>query len=248
MIYTSGSRVSPQGSDGESRGLTNYLRWDRKSYPAEQGGVVSSSLSFDATVTSLLAPLTCGGAGLLWLSGEKSMNWKNRWGAGCGLVKITPSHLDKRLDSDCWEENARSNASEFIIGGEALSPSTVELWRGLSRTCGLVNEYGPTETVVGCVVYEIPKEVELSRSSTGRPIENTRIYVLDGHGEPAPVGVVGEIYIGGAGVTRGYLNRPELTAERFGGPICGRGECSNVQERRRGALLAGWQDRVSRAQ
>jgi amino acid adenylation domain-containing protein len=104
----------------------------------------------------------------------------------------------------------------YVIGGEALPATTVDLWRRMGLEARIVNEYGPTETVVGCVVYEAPKEVELSRSvPIGRPIANTRIYISDEWHEPTPVGVAGEIYIGGAGVARGYLNRPELTAERF---------------------------------
>ena len=80
----------------------------------------------------------------------------------------------------------------------------------------MVNEYGPTETVVGCVVYDIPQKVnETLLVPIGRPISNTRIYILDVHGKPVPVGVTGELYIGGAGVARGYLNRPDLTAEKF---------------------------------
>jgi acyl carrier protein len=92
----------------------------------------------------------------------------------------------------------------------------VELWRRIQPGVRLVNEYGPTETVVGCIAQEIPQDRELSGSvPIGRPIANTRIYLLDKQGEPAPVGMVGEIYIGGEGVARGYLNRPELTATRF---------------------------------
>src|SRR6202000_2925788 len=80
----------------------------------------------------------------------------------------------------------------------------------------LVNEYGPTETVVGCIMYDVPQEIDFPHSiPIGKPISNTQVYILDGHGEPVPVGVAGELYIGGAGVARGYLNRPELTAEEF---------------------------------
>jgi amino acid adenylation domain-containing protein len=217
VIYTSGSTGRPKGVMVEHRGLTNYLLWARETYAPEVGAVVSSSLSFDATVTSLLTPLICGGAvRLLAVQREvDGLEEQVRAAAGCGLVKITPTHLDvlgRRLPA----EKAGTFVSVFVIGGEALSPSTVELWRRIQPGVRMVNEYGPTETVVGCIAYEIPENAELANSiPIGRPIANTRIYVLDRSLQPAPVGVTGEIYIGGAGVARGYLNQPELTAERF---------------------------------
>ncbi|MFC7518444.1 amino acid adenylation domain-containing protein, partial [Herbaspirillum sp. GCM10030257] len=132
-----------------------------------------------------------------------------------GLVKITPAHLDV-LGQRLLADRVRSAVGVFVIGGEALSSSTVALWQQIQPGVRLINEYGPTETVVGCVVYDIAPDAQLDGSvPIGRPIANTRIYVLDGYGQPVPVGVAGEIYIGGAGVARGYLNRNELTAERF---------------------------------
>jgi acyl-coenzyme A synthetase/AMP-(fatty) acid ligase/acyl carrier protein len=104
----------------------------------------------------------------------------------------------------------------FVIGGEALSLATARLWQSLSPKSRLINEYGPTETVVGCSIYEVGTEgYERPDVPIGRPIANTRMVILDGQMQPVPVGVVGELYIGGAGVARGYLNRPDLTAERF---------------------------------
>ncbi|MFC7519130.1 AMP-binding protein, partial [Herbaspirillum sp. GCM10030257] len=132
-----------------------------------------------------------------------------------GLVKITPAHLDV-LGQRLLADRVRSAVGVFVIGGEALSSSTVAMWQQIQPGVRLINEYGPTETVVGCVVYDIAPDAQLDGSvPIGRPIANTRIYVLDGYGQPVPVGVAGEIYIGGAGVARGYLNRNELTAERF---------------------------------
>ncbi|MFJ5455648.1 condensation domain-containing protein, partial [Pectobacterium jejuense] len=104
----------------------------------------------------------------------------------------------------------------FVVGGEALSPATVALWQALSSGSRIINEYGPTETVVGCITFDARIPNSLTDSvPIGRPIANTRIYILDAKGQPVPVGVAGELYIGGAGVARGYLHRPDLTAERF---------------------------------
>jgi acyl carrier protein len=131
------------------------------------------------------------------------------------LVKISPMHLS------ALGQRQKGTASPgavcaFVIGGEALMPATVALWQSISPATRLINEYGPTETVVGCTVYEVPIPWSVDQPvPIGRPIANTRIYILDSHGRPVPIGVSGEIYIGGAGVARGYLNQPQLTAERF---------------------------------
>src|SRR5258708_6987014 len=104
----------------------------------------------------------------------------------------------------------------LIIGGEQLRAETIAFWRQHAPSTMLVNEYGPSETVVGCCVYKVPADA-LAHGSIpiGRPIANTRIYILDKHGEPAPIGVPGGLYVGGAGLARGYLNRPQLSAESF---------------------------------
>jgi non-ribosomal peptide synthetase component F len=136
-------------------------------------------------------------------------------GVSCGLVKITPSHLSV-LGERMYCENKHGNASVFVIGGEALAASTIALWREIQPSARFINEFGPTETVVGCIVYEIPQDVtHEGQVPIGRPIANTRVYLLDERRQPVPLGAIGELYIGGEGVARGYLNRAELTAERF---------------------------------
>ncbi|MFT3756188.1 MAG: amino acid adenylation domain-containing protein [Pseudoxanthomonas sp.] len=217
VIYTSGSTGKPKGVLLEHAGVCNYLEWAVRTYAPSKGGVVSSSFAFDATVTSLFAPLLCGGMvrivpekqeidGLLQILTDP---------AGCGLVKITPAHLDalgRRLQAN----GGRSHVDAFVVGGEALPAATVRLWRELQPGVRIVNEYGPTETVVGCCIHDIPASAAVADPvPIGRPISNMRIYILDAFGQPTPVGVAGEIHIGGAGVARGYLDRPELTAERF---------------------------------
>jgi len=107
-----------------------------------------------------------------------------------------------------------------VIGGEALSWDELRYWREQGAERQLVNEYGPTETVVGCCVYEVGEEAEAAAEQTGgvpigRPVANMQMYVLDQGMNCVPVGVSGELYIGGAGLARGYRGRAELTAERF---------------------------------
>jgi amino acid adenylation domain-containing protein len=219
VIYTSGSTGTPKGVMVEHAGLLNYLQWALDEYALETGEsvIVSSPLAFDATVTSLYCPLLSGRSVVLVADGqeleglEQLLQQPTQW----SLIKISPAHLQvlgQRLQS----AKLPCTVGAFVIGGEALPPTTVELWRSIWPQVRLINEYGPTETVVGCCVYDIPPEWVAERSvPIGRPIANTRIYMLDPHRQPAPLGVVGEIYIGGVGVTRGYLNRPELTAEHF---------------------------------
>jgi amino acid adenylation domain-containing protein len=216
VIYTSGSTGLPKGVMIRHSGLTNYLCWARQAYRPDQGAVVSSSLSFDATITSLFTPLVHGSTVHLLAENKEldQLEQSVRDPRGCGLVKITPAHLDA-LGQRLAATNAASHASLFVIGGEALAPATVALWQRLQPGVRMVNEYGPTETVVGCIVHEIASEEAGASVPIGRPIGNTRIYLLDAQQQPVPVGVIGEIFIAGEGVARGYLNRPELTEERF---------------------------------
>ncbi|NRP75841.1 Linear gramicidin synthase subunit D [Ensifer psoraleae] len=215
IIYTSGSTGTPKGVMVEHRGLVNYLDWACEAYAPRSSSVVFSTLAFDAVITSLFGPLLCGGYAQLVTEGDKVAEVKAKISAGCGLLEITPSHLDA-LGQQILAEMIGTQVGTFVIGGEALSRSTVELWRRIQPTATMVNEYGPTETVVGSLHYEVPAELEGYASiPIGRPIANTRIYLLDAHGQPVPFGAVGELYIGGVRVARGYLNRPELTAERF---------------------------------
>jgi amino acid adenylation domain-containing protein len=219
VIYTSGSTGRPKGVMVEHAGLSNYLQWALCAYRPEDGDAVpvSSSLAFDATVTSLYCPLLSGRSMVLIPSGheleglERLLQQPKQW----GLVKISPAHLHA-LGQRLKPVKLPCTVGAFVIGGEALPSATVELWRSMWPQARLINEYGPTETVVGCCVYDIPQDwVPASSVPIGRPIPNAPMYILDSRRQPVPIGVIGDIYIGGAGVARGYLNQPELTAERF---------------------------------
>ncbi|QHG87430.1 non-ribosomal peptide synthetase [Xanthomonas cucurbitae] len=219
VIYTSGSSGRPKGVMVPHAALVNYLEWGAEYYKPQHGAVVSSSLSFDATVTSLYLPLLCGGTTELLPEHDEIDALQRRLSSGkpLGLVKITPSHLEV-LTQQLIACNASPTAALFVIGGEALPAFTVKRLRALAPHLRLVNEYGPTETVVGCVVYEIPLGWESTAAASvpiGKPIANMRVHVLDTDGRPMPIGIAGEVCIAGAQVTRGYLNRDELTQQRF---------------------------------
>jgi amino acid adenylation domain-containing protein len=219
VIYTSGSTGTPKGVAVTHEGLHNYVTWAVRYYRLNlgSGAPVLTPFAFDATVTSLYLPILVGKL-ILLLPEEQQVEILARRDPDLGkfsLLKLTPAHLDA-LNHSAPFAYLKELTHCLVIGGESLSETTVAPWRQHAPQIRLINEYGPTETVVGCVVYEVrPSDPDEGSVPIGRPISNTRIYLLDEGLQPVPVGVAGEIYIGGAGVARGYLNRPELTAERF---------------------------------
>jgi exosortase A-associated hydrolase 2 len=219
VIYTSGSTGKPKGALIEHRGLVNYLWWAIGSYGVRAGDSVPvhSSISFDLTVTSLYPALLAGGHVDLLAEdvGAQSLLESLREAKHHALVKITPAHLEL-ITRQAGAGQARAMTRAFVIGGENLTAESLRFWREAAPATRLINEYGPTETVVGCCVHEVgPDDPHNGSVPIGRPIANTELYVLDEALQPVAVGAVGELYIGGAGVARGYLNRPELTRERF---------------------------------
>lgn len=219
VIYTSGSTGKPKGAMILHSGLVNYLWWAIKNYAVgPQSSVpVHTSISFDLTITCLYTPLLSGGKVDLLPEDIAAQNLLAalRMSGDRGLVKITPAHLEL-LGHQISSDEARGMSRAFVIGGENLLAENLQLWRDAAPNTRLINEYGPTETVVGCCVYEVqPGDPTTGSVPIGRPIANTQLYVLDAGLEPVPPGVIGELYIGGAGVALGYLNRPELTEQRF---------------------------------
>jgi amino acid adenylation domain-containing protein len=219
VIYTSGSTGRPKGATIVHHGLSNYVSWCVRAYgvAAGEGAPVHSSISFDLTVTSLFAPLAAGRRIDLLAEDEgvEALAGALKGPARYSLVKITPAHL-QLLTTQLRPEEARGKTGAFVIGGEQLDAATLAFWRANAPETALVNEYGPTETVVGCCVYTVaPDDPETGDVPIGRPIASTRLYVLDAALRRVPSGVTGELYIGGAGVARGYLRRPALTAELF---------------------------------
>jgi amino acid adenylation domain-containing protein len=198
----------------------NYLSWAAQAYPLarDDGAPVHSSVTFDLTVTSLFTPILAGSRIHLLPEDQGAQDLAQALlgsKPGYSLVKLTPAHLEV-LAQLIPKELAAGRTRAFVIGGEALLWEPLSFWRRYAPDTALINEYGPTETVVGCCTYTVQEEAPIRGSiPIGRPIANTRVYVLDPRGEPVPIGVPGELYIGGAGLARGYLNRPDLTAEKF---------------------------------
>ncbi|MCP1845714.1 amino acid adenylation domain-containing protein [Bradyrhizobium sp. USDA 4524] len=220
VIYTSGSTGRPKGVLVPHAGLQNYIAWALNTYPVNygSGAAINTSLSFDATVTSLFIPLVSGRIVNL-LPDEKEfaalIERLVRELRDFSFLKVTPAHVE--LFNQIVAQNSLASIAHcLVIGGEALKMSTLAPWRSHAPQTRLFNEYGPTETVVGCTIHEIGLEDDAGDNAPiGRPIWNTQVYVLDGGLRVVPAGVAGELYIAGAGLARGYLNRPGLSAERF---------------------------------
>ncbi|WP_026281361.1 non-ribosomal peptide synthetase [Paenibacillus massiliensis] len=216
VIYTSGSTGQPKGVMVVHRGLTNYIWWASASYLTGEREVFAcySSISFDLTVTSIFAPLISGHSIRLYRDDQAEfVLFRILRDQMTTVVKLTPAHLTLLTDAGIVNSSVRT----FIVGGEDLKVSLCrsihELWQG---DIAIFNEYGPTETVVGCMIHRFDYDRDTKSSvPIGVPADNVAIYLLDAALRPVPFHVEGEIYIGGDGVARGYLYKEELSREKF---------------------------------
>jgi amino acid adenylation domain-containing protein len=220
VIYTSGSTGKPKGTMLHHRGLRNLIAAQTKAFnPLESDRILQfSSLSFDASVWEVVMALLHGGT--LVLSSRESLAsgrglLDTLRGQAITIVTLPPSMLA------ALPEEPLPHLHTIITAGEKCPGALAGVWANGRR---FFNAYGPTETTVCASMYEFGGDEVAGRQRTGdppqsppigRPITNFQIYVLDAHMRPAPVGIPGELYIGGVGLARGYLNRPHLTAERF---------------------------------
>ena len=213
VIYTSGSTGSPKGVMIEDRQLAHYLNWACDTYFKSQDKgdmALFTSIGFDLTVTSLYLPILRGGAVTIFSEDEEISDVLIRIlnSETIEAVKLTPSHIEmiKALGLK------RSAVKVAIVGGEALKEAQVSILKGLNPEMVVYNEYGPTETTVGCSVCDLSAGEPIH---IGRPIANTCIFILDDVGLPVSAGVEGELWIGGDGVGRGYVEMPDETAKKF---------------------------------
>ncbi|HWM07337.1 MAG TPA: amino acid adenylation domain-containing protein [Actinophytocola sp.] len=214
VIYTSGSTGRPKGVVVTHHSVVDYLTWTRRAYPSAAGlALVHSPVAFDLTVTALFTPLVCGGTVQLAELTEDGDVSRRLAATPCTFLKATPSHLP--LLSALPPEF--SPTADLLIGGEALLGEALAQWRDQHPDTTVWNVYGPTEATVNCAEYRIPPgaPVDPGPVPIGRPQGNVRTYVLDAALRPAAVGVLGELYLAGPCLARGYLNRAALTSDRF---------------------------------
>jgi len=221
-LFTSGSTGTPKGVLIEHRQLLNYVEGvrERLQLPADASFATVSSYAADLGNTAIFPALLSGGC-LHIVSQDRVMDpgamaeYGERHGVDC--LKIVPSHLAALLSAPRPERVLPRQ--RLVLGGEASTWDLVSRIETMSPACQIMNHYGPTETTVGVLTYRHERgRLRADESDTlplGRPLGNSQVYLLDSHARPVPIGVNGELHIGGAGLARGYVNRSDQTAASF---------------------------------
>ncbi|WP_172844448.1 non-ribosomal peptide synthetase [Tumebacillus algifaecis] len=223
ITYTSGSTGHPKGVLAEHRGAVNYLRYVQKTYgiSIEDRVLQVASYSFDASVRDLLGPLLAGACVVLTPNEDAKhmpalLQHMSDHQITC-VLSVVPTLLQALIQAKRESDASTDSLRLILVSGEVLYGSLVrQAYRSFGPQVQLVNQYGPTEcTMTSTYQLLTTKEAERSTIVAGRPIPNSQLYVLDKSMQPVPIGVVGEVYIGGEGLSRGYLNLPEQTASAF---------------------------------
>ncbi|HEX8087661.1 MAG TPA: amino acid adenylation domain-containing protein, partial [Blastocatellia bacterium] len=217
VIYTSGSTGRPKGVMITHRAIVNRLLWERRAYPLDESDRILqiTSLNFDVSVCEIFAPLTSGAQLIIAEpEGHKDSAYIVRMIAehGVTFINLVPSMLQVLLDEPGLD--SCKSLRRVYCGGEVMPVHLKErFFKRLSAT--LLNLYGPTESTVDSTYWVCRPDDGHDAVPIGRPIDNIEIYLLGARLEPVPAGIAGELYIGGEGLARCYLRRPELTAESF---------------------------------
>ncbi len=212
VIYTSGSTGMPKGVMVEHRGIVNLALAQIACFEVHPASRVLqfASFSFDASASEIFMALGCGAS--LYLPSDSTHRERNSLWDYLAKYAITHVTLPPALLQDGEDFPRLNTPLTLILAGEAPSAA---LLQNLTNQSVIFNAYGPTEITVCATAWRCSRDFNGEIIPIGRPIANTQVYLLDTHGQPVPLGTVGELYIGGRGVARGYLNRSELTTERF---------------------------------
>ena len=219
VIYTSGSTGKPKGVMKEHRSVVNRLLWAQDYFnlnPAEDVVLQKTTFCFDVSVWELFWPLISGVKMVLAApEGHRDNTYlRDRiTSSNVTTIHFVPSMLEAfLLDAPA---GLCPNLKRVICSGEALKTNHVDLFREKLPHVSLHNLYGPTEAAIDVTAWDVPLEGDLKKVLIGKPVANTSLYVLNASGQHCGIGVIGELYISGIQVARGYLNREALTAERF---------------------------------
>lgn len=222
VIYTSGSTGRPKGTGMPHRSMVNLIEWHRRTFPStERKRVLQfAGLSFDVAFQEIFSTLCLGGSLVLldeWIRRDARELAAFLGTQSINRLFLPPLMLQSLAESAKTGGASLANLEDVIAAGEQLriSPEVSALFKRMNG-CRLHNHYGPTESHVVTSLTLTGDPAEWPALPTiGRPISNSKIYVLDRHCQPVAIGVIGEIYIGGASLATGYLGRPQLTAQRF---------------------------------
>ncbi|KAF9977670.1 hypothetical protein BGZ65_007304, partial [Modicella reniformis] len=215
VIYTSGSTGKPKGVMIEHQGLVNLVLTRTEVFGINPSSRVLQffSFSFDGCAQDILATLGLGAA-LHILPDHIRYDPTQLW-EYLDVYSITQAVLTPASVENCKDLRPLTKPITLVFAGDALSEALIRRLQLVVPNGRIVNDYGPTETSVSAIAWQCPQGFSGDIVSIGRPIANKRIYILDQYCQPVPLGAMGELYIGGVGIARGYLQRPELTAERF---------------------------------
>ena len=217
VIYTSGSTGKPKGVMISHRAIVNVMSWIQSAFPLDERDCVLQhmSISFDPSLLEILAPLFVGGRLVLARPGghqDPAYLVQTIVQRRVTVLHVVPSTLSILLETPGF--HACHSLRHVFCGGDALTEdSTRRFFEVLNAELHCV--YGPTEVAITSLYYSIPRDHVDEIIPIGRPVANTRAYVLDSHRQLVPIGVPGELYLGGVQLSRGYYNQPELTRERF---------------------------------
>ncbi|MCV9934616.1 amino acid adenylation domain-containing protein [Flavobacterium sp. LS1R47] len=218
VIYTSGTTGTPKGVMIEHSAILSLICNDYITLSTNEVFAFLSSPAFDASTFEIYTPLLNGNKLIIPKELNTIISDTKEFKTFLALNKISVLWLTKTLFENLYylDNSLFGNLNYLIIGGEALDKNTVNKLIGSSlKPKHFINGYGPTESTTFACTYNMVNQIVGRTVPIGKPINNRSIYILDSNYSPVPIGAIGELYIGGAGLARGYLKRPELTAERF---------------------------------
>jgi amino acid adenylation domain-containing protein len=217
VIYTSGSTGTPKGVMIDHANLVNQVLALRREFEfdASMRYLLLASFTFDVSLMHIFLPLTTGAR--LYLIDEEVRKdsarlWQFIHENGISVLNIVPTFMKALLENI---EKQKIGFKYLFVGGDVFPPDLYHSLKETFRVEEVINIYGPTETTINALLYRLPRTWNGKTVPIGKPLPNYEIYILDGDQNPVPVGAAGELYIAGNGVSRGYLNRPELTAQQF---------------------------------